>query len=171
MTCSICSLPATHKQGNQKLCAMHYRFGQMRALAKRRGKEVPSRKFLAELVETTKLNCVGCGIKMNWMANDGQKTVVTLQHDRSGRMTFLCRGCNTRHMTFSGDDFYSISKSHHPCRDCGKVLPKTDFHPDRSRPLGIKSYCKNCSYERYKLWSCSNRERINASQRKRRVAN
>jgi hypothetical protein len=148
---------------------MHYRFGQMRANAARHGKTVPSRADLAAIVEKTKMNCCGCGLKMNWLSRDGSKTVVSLQHNRDGSISFLCRSCNTRHASFVNDDFYHTPKTHHPCGDCRKLLFRSEFYADKSRPLGIKSYCKKCAYERYKKWAVKNSEYINKKQRERRL--
>lgn len=169
MTCSICSMPFYIKQGNQNLCVMHYRFGQMRSHAKRHGKTVPTREELATMVEQGMMKCRGCGQKMNWLSKDGEKTVASLQHNRDGTMELLCRSCNTRHATFADDTFYNMNKAYHPCRDCGEVLPKTDFYKDKSRPLGIKSYCKKCSTKKHYEWTTKNRDRINEQQRRKRI--
>jgi hypothetical protein len=143
----------------------------MRANAKRHCKKVPSRDELALMVESCNMECVGCGRKMNWLSIDGKSTVASLQHNRDGTMCLLCRACNTRHATFDGDSFYDNKKTHHPCRDCGEVLIKSEFHKDRSRPLGIKSYCKSCCNKRHQEWSSKNRKSINLKQRNRRLKN
>jgi hypothetical protein len=142
----------------------------MRANAKRHGKNVPSRVLLSEIVETSQMKCPSCGVKMNWRIKDGTKTIATLQHDRSGEIKLLCLSCNTRHAQFENDSFYSNPENHHPCRCCKQVLLKTEFNKDKSRPLGIKSYCKKCSYEKYKQWASTNREQINKQQRDRRAS-
>lgn len=171
MTCSRCTEEAFVKQGHQWLCPRHYRFGQMRSTAKRRGKKVPEHTEIAAMVEACKMICPLCGRSMNWLAKSGHSTVVTLQHDQSGELKLLCLACNVRHRTFAEDSIYTRDRSKHPCRDCGKELAKSDFWTDRSRPLGIKPYCKNCAYERYKKWAENNRERINARQRLSRITN
>jgi len=113
----------------------------MRVLSKRRGVYVPSYEELENMLRLCKgFRCVPCGRTMNWMGRDGQATVITLQHDRSGKVRFLCRSCNTRHATFDGDTFYDIPKAKHPCRSCLVIKNKTEFYKDRSRPLGIKPY-------------------------------
>jgi hypothetical protein len=169
MTCSICGMPSHIKQGNQLLCTMHYRFAQMKSNAKRHGKSVPSRIELAKMVENSKMVCRGCSRKMNWLSKEGQSTVASLQHNRDGSMELLCRGCNTRHATFDGDSFYTLNKCFHVCRDCNQTLELNQFFKDRSRPLGIKSYCKNCSNKRHYEWTTNNRESINQQQRQRRA--
>lgn len=168
MTCSICANAASHKQGHQYLCPMHYRFGQMRSSAKRRGKLVPTRESLAKMVDAHHMRCAHCKIQMNWLAKEGSATVATLQHNRDGSMCLLCLSCNTRHAQFKDDTFYLRNTALHPCRDCGKELPKEYFFKDQSRPLGIKPYCKHCSNERHRKWSYNNRSRINEKQRVRR---
>ena len=32
------------------------------------------------------------------------------------------------------------------CPKCGRDLPTTEFHRDKSRPSGLYSYCKECNY-------------------------
>ena len=147
---------------------MHYRFGQMRASSKRRGKVVPTREQLNQMVDACRMRCAHCKKQMNWLARDGSATVATLQHNRNGSMCFLCLSCNTRHAQFKDDTFYSRDISTHPCRDCGKEFSKENFFKDRSRPLGIKPYCKDCSNERHRKWSNNNRTSINKKQRDRR---
>jgi len=170
MTCSICGTCAYIKQGNQWLCVVHYRFGQMRAKAKTCGKTVPTRMNLAEMVEKSKMVCRGCSRKMNWLSKDGKSTVASLQHNRDGSMELLCRACNTRHATFTGDSFYCLNKQFHVCRDCNQTLELKEFFKDRSRPLGIKSYCKKCSTKRHYEWTTNNRDSINSQQRERRAS-
>jgi hypothetical protein len=143
----------------------------MRATAARKGKKIPSRQELAFMVEQTRLICCGCQRKMNWLSKEGPSSVVSLQHNRDGSMAFLCRACNTKHAQFPGDMFYTIPKSHHRCGDCYQILPRDNFWEDRSRPLGIKAYCKACARKRHKDWSDKNRELINERQRQKRKTN
>lgn len=150
--CSVCLSDAVFKQGNQWLCPMHYRIGQMIQKAKRSGKAAPTKSQIQAMVSECGMVCVGCGRKMYWMGRENQKQVATLQHNRNGSMNLLCRSCNTRHATFDGDDFYSTPKDSHVCRCCGKLKAKSEFNKDKSRPLGVRSYCKSCSSIKYKSW-------------------
>lgn len=37
------------------------------------------------------------------------------------------------------------------CAKCGRELPMTEFHKNRSQPDGLQAYCKSCIKERNKL--------------------
>lgn len=171
--CARCSRNACRHQGHQDLCAVHYRFGQMRANAKRSGKAVPTHEQLERLMSATtsagRLICVGCGREMNWLAVDGESTVVSLQHDRDGTLRLICRSCNTRHAFTPGDEFYSRAKSEKFCRGCERWLSKESFGVDRSKPSGLTGRCTRCLRIAQARWAATNRERINAAQRVRRA--
>lgn len=106
--CSRCGELACRKQGNQWLCPKHYRFGQMRSLARVRRKLVPSHAELHQMPGVN-LICPDCGRLMNWFARDGQASVASLQHYRDGSMAIVCRSCNTRHAYAPNDDFRGIA--------------------------------------------------------------
>ena len=168
--CSKCVRPAYMRQGHQWLCAMHYRFGQMRANAKRNGKEVPTHDQLNDLMEATNgSRCFGCHKIMNWLSGTNQSLVISLQHDRDGTLRLLCRGCNTRHAIHPGDTYYAVPTNGKWCPDCDLVLTRDQFCRDRSRPIGLKSYCKACSKKKHDLWRKKNRTHYNAYQRKQRA--
>jgi len=93
--CSRCGVDAARKQGNQWLCARHYRFGQMRCTAKRNGKQVPSYDDLERMCNDT---CAECGVVMNLLSRAGElERTASLQHYRDGSMAIVCRSCNTRY--------------------------------------------------------------------------
>lgn len=152
--CAHCAAVAVMLQGHQLLCVKHYRFGQMRATAKRRGLLVPSLNDLEQALQSlSAMQCPYCAVTMNWRGADGQASVVTLQHYRSGAIGFLCRSCNTRHAFFEGDDFMTIPQDHKRCPDCRLILPLTEFCIDRSgRFMDRKTYCRQCSANRHKAW-------------------
>ena len=106
-TCARCDYPAARFQGRQHLCAMHYRFGQMRANAKRHGKRVPTETELLEMLSDINTSagpvCADCSEVMVWLGVEDQRYVVTLQHYRDGDMALVCRSCNTRHAYMPGD--------------------------------------------------------------------
>lgn len=152
--CSRCGIRATHYQGHQWLCPMHYRFGQMRANAKRKGKDVPKEWELGEMSTLQGMLCADCGIKMNWLARENQTTVATLQHYRDGTMKLVCRSCNTRHTYMPGDSFRDMPMNHKWCPRCKTAKPFSAFSKDRGRsgPLKLKSWCLECSRESHREW-------------------
>jgi hypothetical protein len=158
---------ASARLGNARYCDRHYRFASMRASAKRDGKSVPSWDELESLTPNGLL-CL-CGRTMNWRAKDGASTVITLQHDRDGKHRLICLACNTRHAQHPGDSFYQLPAGHKRCQDCSRVLPVEAFSLDRSRPIGRKSYCRECANVRHEKWSNTNREHVNHKQRERRT--
>lgn len=151
--CAWCDKPSHIKQGRIFLCAAHYRMSSMRARAKRDGKYVPSLGVLETLAENMK--CDGCGEEMHWLRSDGARLQATLQHDRDGLVRLLCLSCNTRHAQHPGDTFYNVPDGHKLCQGCKEVLPHASFWKDRSRPIGLKSYCKSCAADRYRKWEKS----------------
>jgi hypothetical protein len=142
------------KQGHIWLCKIHYRFQSMRTRAKRDKKSVPSYDMLFSMASSACMHCPGCNRSMNWLAKEGRSTVVTLQHDRDGKMRFLCLSCNTRHASMPGDSFYSFPKDKKLCPDCQQQLPLEAFATDRtSRWMNKKTYCRRCSNARWKKWN------------------
>ncbi len=168
--CSRCGSPALRRQGNQYLCAKHYRFGQMRAMAKRHGKAVPSHEELERLASKGS-RCADCNVTMNWLAKEGQATVLTLQHYRDGTFGFVCRSCNTRHAYMPGDSYREIPNDHKYCPRCETVKPDAAFCADNSRSGSrkLKSHCRECSSETHKQWRTKNRDYYNAKQRENRA--
>lgn len=168
--CSVCADPSTIKQGNQYLCDKHYRFGQMRASARRHGKTVPTRSQL-ESIAPLDMACKDCGVRMNWRAIVGQSTVASLQHYRDGTYGIVCRSCNTRHAFMSGDTYRDMPSDHKLCPKCMTVKPSNEFVVDngRSGALCRKSYCRTCSDDLVRRWRENNRERYNEYQRRYRA--
>lgn len=166
MKCSRCKFEATIKQGNQHLCDKHYRFGQMRANAKRHEKLVPTHEQL-ERMASDGMRCPDCETKMNWRSKDGKSTVASLQHYRSGAMAIVCRSCNTRHASMDGDSYCSMPKDHKRCPSCKSIKPQSEFSKDngRSGVIRLKSICKSCSDIKVKQWKESNRDKYNEYQR------
>lgn len=169
-SCSRCSASASHYQGHQWLCPKHYRFGQMRANAKRRGLLVPSHDDLVQMVPKG-MHCPECHIVMNWLGRDGQTYVATLQHYRDGQMAIVCRSCNTRHAFAPGDTFRDTRKDHKFCPQCLTFRPFTEFYADKSRsgPMKLKSWCRDCSHQSHTIWRTKNREYYNEKQRENRA--
>lgn len=151
--CSHCSDLAVRLQGHQNLCAKHYRFGQMRANAKRHGKTVPTYDKLIELASRG-LFCADCNVRMNWLAKKGNATVVTLQHYRDGTFGLVCLSCNTRHAYMQGDEYRTMPKDHKQCPHCRTIKPFSEFARDNGRGgvLRLKSWCRLCSSEAHHAW-------------------
>ncbi len=164
-TCCTCKKPADMTSGRQSYCNKHYRFRQMQATARRRGKAVPHRSVLEAMLPEGML-CPDCGVQMNWRARDGAATVASLQHYRSGEMAIVCRSCNTRHASMDGDSYRDMPKDHKQCPACKEIKPATSFFLDNNRGgvLRRTSYCKPCSQERTRL------TRRKIAERKRREA-
>lgn len=160
----ICGEPSTMFQGRW-LCSKHYRFGQMRASAKRAGKTVPSVETLNALVALG-LDCQDCGIPMNWLARENQAAVASLQHYRDGTFGLVCKSCNTRHAYVPGDIFRTMPKGHQYCNECKVIKPIEAFY-DRAQNVGPhkRSYCTPCLSARNLRWQNTNRERHLANKR------
>jgi len=168
--CSRCGETASHRQGRQWLCPRHYRFGQMRASAKRHGKAVPTHDQIEEMVPLGMI-CPECTAPMNWLGRDGQTHVVTLQHYRDGSLAVICRSCNTRHAFAPGDSFRDAPKDTKYCPKCERFKPLSDYVVDNSRrgPAKRKSWCKPCSDQSHTSWRIKNRDYYNAKQREGRA--
>lgn len=168
--CAWCDQPRARRQGRIFLCAKHYRFQQMRTRAARDGKTVPS-YWALDAMAAPGLICCGCQREMHWLVSDGPRSQqVTLQHDRGCTMRLLCLGCQVRHASHPGDEFYNVPVDHKRCPDCVAVLPLDRFSVDRSRPIGRASYCKECSRVRHAQWVKEHRDHVNTKQRERRAA-
>ncbi|HXE08991.1 MAG TPA: hypothetical protein VN612_13910 [Acidobacteriaceae bacterium] len=168
-----CDAPSVRKQGRQYLCAKHYRFGQMRVRAKRDGKVVPAAEQMENLLSwVPDLVCGECHRQMNWLAEDGTDTVLTLQHYRSGSMAFICLSCNSRHASMPGDTFCSMPALHKRCPQCEQIKPFSGFARDNGRtgPIKLKSWCKACSSTAHTNWQRNNRDHYNAKQRENRAS-
>lgn len=164
--CQWCGEGAYIKQGHIWLCKKHYRFSQMRTNAKRHSKTVPSYLQLEKLYWLSDMRCAGCGEQMVWLSKENSQRVVSLQHDRSGEIRFLCRACNTRHASFKDDSFYTADPTKRKCPRCNKELPLERFSTDRSSRWKNKSvYCRRCSAAYYVEWVAQNREEYNEKRR------
>lgn len=168
--CKWCPRESVRRQGRIWLCAKHYRFQQMRVSARRDAKDVPSYADLEAITDLSWMVCAGCGQKMHWLVSDGSRTLqATLQHDRAGTYRLLCLGCNTRHAAHPGDEFYQVGIGFKRCPSCASVKPFSAFAVDRSRPIGRKSSCRECSRGQHRRWVQQNRAYVNAKQREGRA--
>jgi hypothetical protein len=149
---------------------MHYRFGQMRANAKRHGKTIPSREQLSQMSGTS-LICPDCNVQMNWRAKDGQNTVASLQHYRDGSMNIVCRSCNTRHAFMPKDSYREMPKDHKLCPACKSIKPLDQFTKDnyQAGQAKRKRKCRSCSDKLVNEWKEKNRDKYNQYQREYRA--
>jgi hypothetical protein len=164
-----CGAAAVRKQGNQRLCARHYRFGQMRSRAQRDGKFVPAREQLEALLHDA---CPDCGVVMNLLSYEGERErTATLQHYRDGTLAIVCLSCNARHASMPGDTYRDMPKDHKWCPHCETAKPFADYAADngRSGQMKLKSWCKRCSSAAHTEWQRKNREQYNAKQREGRA--
>ena len=169
LICSRCHAQAVRKQGNQNLCAKHYRFVSMRSRARIDGKRVPTYEELESLLDVS-LACPDCSRNMNWLSADGASTVITLQHYRDGSLALVCLSCNSRHASMPEDSYREMPKDHKRCPTCEQIKPSYEFTADNSRTgyLRRKSKCRACSNASVNGWKEANRERYNEYQRQYR---
>lgn len=164
-----CGEQAHKKQGNQLLCARHYRFRLMRSKAKADGKAVPS---VSELELMLKDECPECGAAMNTITREGEQArTASLQHYRDGSMAIVCLSCNARHAAMPGDSFRDMPKDHKWCPQCEMAKPFSEYSADngRSGPMKLKSWRKQCSSKSHTEWQRNNRDHYNAKQREGRA--
>jgi len=153
-----CQSPGVHPYGNKsQYCSKHRRFLQMRRAAKERGCEVPSFEWLEGEFSRTGMLCSHCGKQMVWLKADKPSAVISLQHDDSGLMRFLCLSCNSRHGPL-GDMFYSIPFGTSWCAPCGTFKPVAEFYKSKTAIDGCSRYCKKCINWRTKKWQEDNKE-------------
>lgn len=168
MQCKWCDNDAHIKQGRIWLCKKHYRFQQMRVCAKRHGKTVPEYDELEKIHQTSGGICPSCKRDFNWLSKEGAETVISLQHDRSGKHAFLCRSCNSRHDDFEGDSFYKNADSQK--KKCPRCLEWKQYvwycTDNSSRWKKKKTYCRTCSAIYHKEWLDKNKEKQNEWRRK-----
>lgn len=172
-TCAHCKEPGNYRNGRQLFCAIHYRMKDMRTKAKVYGKTVPSReqiKILFDILVKNGMRCPGCQCLMHWTVRLGPlRSVVSLQHDRSGQIKLICQSCNTRHHHVKGDLFYEIPKGSKYCCGCNQILTLESFSSSSTSLLAVRSRCRKCSYELKKKWVNANRKRASDYEHARRI--
>lgn len=173
--CKRCDRPPVRRRGRLLwLCEKHARFMQMRTTAKSDKKAVPSIDELEQMLEAIggrdKPVCPTCSRDMVWIAERGAMScLLTLQHDRSGLMRFLCHRCNTKHAMDLEDDFYGLPAGHKRCNTCRLVKPVELFWKSPRATTGRRAKCRPCELVSLRRYQAFNRERINAQRRARRV--
>lgn len=162
--CIKCNSDSKKNVGGSEYCAKHFRFSQMRHTAKHRGKSIPSFEQLEIMLIENGMICPGCGNEMNWLNPDDSKLRISLQHDCSGEIRFLCFSCNCRHSKRPGDSFYTDPKDKRRCGKCHLWKDFSEFWKG-TRYLGLQNECKSCRSERHKSWHSRNREKNILSMR------
>lgn len=148
-----CQEPAIRKQGHQWLCVKHYRYGQMRAAATRRGL-APATDDQFDAMLRPDFCCPECSRPMNWLREGGADTVATFQHYRDGTLSIVCHSCNVRHSGMPGDSYRDMPKDHKRCPKCEQVKPLSEFAHVASKPGPFKaaSHCKQCNRAAWRRW-------------------
>lgn len=166
--CAKCGAPAVVVQGRQWLCQKHYRLGQMRANAKRRGKSVPSLAEIEALIPPN-MQCRHCLRIMPWLGRYDRSAVASLQHYRDGSLGIICRSCNTRHASMPGDTFNDLPLRHKMCPACRTIQPDAAFCRDAHKAgvLQRRPICRACSTIAHGLWAAKNREHLRLYNRER----
>lgn len=173
-----CSNPdAPHKFGTvSSYCTKHFRFIMMRNNARAAGKAIPSYSQLESYLHELKgFHCPTCGVKMVWKTVRGEdkSNVISLQHWRNGRMSFICMLCNNRHGTSKlGDDrFSAVNDGQKFCCRCDTVKRLEEFHIDSRSRDQRQRWCKPCAifykntYKKIQI-----RKRLSAGLRRERAA-
>ena len=138
-----------------------YRLKQMRTHSKYYGKSSPSRDDLLLLIPKD-MKCPSCEVKMIWTAPKkvGLRRVISLQHDRSGKIRLICFSCNSRHshLKCSESVFYSMGRDKKYCNGCQRVKSINDFWADNSNSSTVKrkGRCKICAYKSHRRWILRN---------------
>ena len=121
--------------GDRWQCVIHFRLDCMRECARSKGKYVPSHDELLALVAEAVSNvmkCSHCKQFMVWFGVPGQSNVVSLQHDRSGKIRFLCKECNNRHQSFPADTFYDYPPDWRWCSRCKRAKHLSEFYKGKA---------------------------------------
>lgn len=156
----------TRKAGNQWLCAKHYRFKQMRASAKSRGKYQPTWNELESLNKS--MACPDCSRAMGWFRSSHGNAVISLQHYTDGTLALVCLRCNVQHGRMPGDSWRDLPAGQKLCQKCGIVKPDEQFNVD-SRASAVKkraTSCKACMLKTGAAWASRNPEKVRAIARK-----
>jgi hypothetical protein len=141
--CNKCGVKVLKRNRYGWVCDKHGRFIQMRFSSRYRNKKVPTFEELEELSKS--LNCPKCQKEMVWRSPKGlNPDLVTIQHDRSGKVKLLCHGCNSKHSHLSDKVFYHLKLTEKYCNRCEKVKLKSEFWPARNTTDKCQTYCIPC---------------------------
>lgn len=111
-----CNLLRRFSRKNQKntkkyFCVKHFRFMEMIIESRKGNNKIPTVNELESMFKCLiNFGCMACGQTMRWLRSEDNKKVITLQHDRSGKLRFLCQSCNSKHHYYDGDIYYRYAK-------------------------------------------------------------
>ena len=87
------------------------------------------------------------------------KNVITLQHWNDGRISLICRSCNSAHAHSKlGDEWANIPDEHKFCPMCENIKHIECFGNETRSPSGKNHLCKKCSSARSKEYYKKNRK-------------
>lgn len=164
-----CENVAVYHKQKTHLCVQHLRFTRMRTTALRHKKYKPTFAELEKLaasLEENDMACPDCGVKMNWLAEEGRSTNISLQHYRDGSIGLVCASCNTRHAFMPGDSYRTRNEDEKFCHKCLKLKPISEFYKANNKSLRkLYSNCKACNGAANSLWHKVNRDKYNERRR------
>lgn len=170
---ATCSRQASIWRQKQFLCVLCFRYSGMRYVAKAHGKYTPSFEELEKLGTSlikNNMKCQDCGTTLHWLARDGRRRVVTLQHYRDGSLGFVCQSCNTRHSWMEDDTYRYRDDTKKKCPKCQEVKPITEFgRANNSSIRKVTPRCKACNRISNKAWHIKNRDRYNQRQARNKL--
>ncbi len=146
----VCSEVATRKRSLTTFyCDFHYRLSVMSQNSKvDRGDELTFRAVEALYKAQGKPEfCPHCKRAFTWHSDEsGLGTVISLQHNNDGSLSFLCYSCNTGHgHSHLGDEYLKLDPSVEKyCPACKKVKPLTDFSSNCCNLSGLSGWCRKC---------------------------
>ena len=160
--CLLCQSPPQESSGGRnRYCEKHKRMSWMRRNSRGRGKAVPRFSEL-EALWPQDMICTVCRCKMVISANRARH-VISIQHDASGAVRLICKGCNAKHGALPGDLFYQLTAETRYCQCCTKILPLSEFNIRRSTGDGYRHYCRSCTSIKNKRTHAARKAREAAS--------
>lgn len=137
--CNEHGINKANGNGTTLYCEKHYRFLQMRDVAQRRGKVVPTWEHLDEML----LECLNEHGELG--ADKKTGSTISLQHNLDGTMCFICHSCNVGHGNSKlGDRYLYLEYDEKYCPRCDTVKSLDQFNKDRSKIRGARSKCREC---------------------------
>lgn len=116
-------------------CFKHYRISCAHRDSRARKKPTPSFEHLESIVPKDMV-CPICGVLMEYHSSiAGISCVISLQHWKSGEISWICHGCNTAHghTTCSEENWSVLDALSRWCSLCKAILPLTSFYKDSRR--------------------------------------
>lgn len=141
------------ERGPSNYCAKHYRIQSSRNRALSRKLYAASLKELEEMIPTD-MKCRLCNCTMGYSIRKVDRNhIMSLQHWRSGKIEWICVGCNSSHSTTQepDDKWIELHKTLKPdekfCPICRKVKDLAFFYKSPNGSKGRTAYCQVCHDE------------------------